>query len=49
MTVQSREWLDADGCFKFGKYGGPNPASVEDVAIEDPSYLPLDLGKCRRY
>lgn len=39
MPVQSREWLDSDGCFVFGKYGPPNPASVEDVAREDPSYL----------
>lgn len=33
------EWLDSDGYFIFGKYGEPNPASVEDVVREDPSYL----------
>lgn len=36
---ESREWLDSGGYFIFGKYGGPNPASVEDVARTDPSYL----------
>jgi hypothetical protein len=36
---ESREWLDSGGYFIFGKYGGPNPASVEDVAREDSSYL----------
>ena len=35
----NREWLDSGGYFIFGKYGGPNPAPVEDVAKEDPSYL----------
>lgn len=34
-----REWLDSGAYFKFGKYGPPNPAPVEDVAREDPSYL----------
>lgn len=36
---ESREWLDSGGYFIFGKYGGPNPVSVEDVARTDPSYL----------
>lgn len=36
---ESREWLDSSGYFVFGKYGPPNPASVDDVAKEDPSYL----------
>lgn len=34
-----REWLDSGGYFLFGKYGPPNPAPVEDIAREDPSYL----------
>lgn len=40
MSIRDgREWLDNNGYFIFGKYGGPNPAAVEDVAREDPSYL----------
>lgn len=39
MPIQYREWLDSGGYFLFGKYGPPNPAHVEDVAREDPSYL----------
>lgn len=34
-----RPWLDSGGYFIVGKYSGPNPASVEDVAQEDPRYL----------
>jgi len=31
-----REWLDADGCFLFGKHEG---ARLEDIAEDDPNYL----------
>jgi len=33
---QVREWLDADGCFRFGKHEG---ARLEDIAEDDPNYL----------
>lgn len=36
MSIEYREWLNDDGCFKFGKCKGK---SVEDVARTDSSYL----------
>jgi len=34
--MNSREWLDLDGCFIFGKHQGK---SVEEVWREDRNYL----------
>jgi len=33
---RTREWLDLDGNFLFGKHGGED---VNDVARKDPDYL----------
>lgn len=31
-----RDWLDASGCFLFGKYKGE---CAEDIASSDPDYI----------
>lgn len=34
-----KQWLDPEGYFIFGKYGGSNRTHIEDVASDDPGYL----------